>query len=298
MVPSCSGMDYVGQIYRPPSEAFSLLLQVTVGCSHNRCTYCGIYRSVKFRAKPWSVVEADLIEAQRAGPIATRAFLCDGDALVLSQRRLVQILEGIRRHAPWIERVGVYGDTRSVLHKSVAELTELRELGLGIVYHGIESGDDRVLELVDKGGTRAECIETADRLRRAGIIHSVIVMLGLGGTERSEEHARQTASLLTAVDPPYAAALTTTVIPGTPLAEAEQAGRWQLPSKFGLLEELYTIVERSELSRCRFSSNHASNYLPVRADLPADKPQLLAAMRAVIDAGDERVLKPEWLRGL
>jgi len=291
-------MDYVGQIYRPPSEAFSLLLQVTVGCSHNRCAYCGIYRGVRFRSKPWSVIEADIEEAAEAGPVATRAFLCDGDALILSQRRLVQILETIRGRLPWIERVGIYGDTRSVLGKSVAELQELRDLGLGIVYHGVESGDEEVLAFVDKGGTRAECIETAERLRRAGITHSVILMLGVGGTAMSEQHAKQSASLLTALDPPYAAALTTTVIPGTPLGLLRDEGKFELPSKFRLLEELYTIVSESDLSACRFSSNHASNYLPVRADLPRDKPGLLAAMRTVIDAGDEGVLKPEWLRGL
>lgn len=291
-------MDYVGQIYRPPSEAYSLLLQVTVGCSHNRCTYCGIYRGVRFRAKPWSVIEADIEEAAAAGPVATRAFLCDGDALILSQRRLVQILRAMRRRLPWIERVGIYGDTRSVCGKSEVELEELRDLGLGIVYHGVESGDDDVLAFVDKGGTRAECVETAGRLRQAGLIHSVILMLGVGGTAMSERHAKGSASLLTALDPPYAAALTTTVLPGTPLGRLQDEGEFELPGKFGLLEELYTIVAESELSGCRFSSNHASNYLPVRADLPQDKPQLLEAIRAVIAEGDERVLKPEWMRGL
>lgn len=293
-------MDYVGQIYRPPSEAYSMLLQVTVGCSHNRCAYCGMYRqpSQRFRAKPWSVVQADLDEAAREGAGTKRAFLCDGDALVLSQRRLVQILTGIREKLPWIERVGIYGDTRGVLAKTVEQLRELRELGLRIVYHGVESGDDEVLRFIDKGGTRAECVETAERLREADIVHSVIVLLGVGGTALSEQHAHNTGTLLSAMDPPYAAALTTTVLPHTPLGEMERSGRFELPSKFGLLRELHTIVEQTEVSACRFSSNHASNYLPVRADLPQQKQELLAAMRAVIDAGDERVLKPEWLRGL
>jgi radical SAM superfamily enzyme YgiQ (UPF0313 family) len=293
-------MDYVGQIFRPPSEADSLLVQITVGCSHNRCAYCGMYRrpEQRFRAKPWSVVEADLQEAARVGPSARRIFLCDGDALILSQRRLVQILQGIRRWLPWVERVGLYGDTRSVLAKSAAQLAELRELGLGIVYHGVESGDDAVLRFIDKGGTRSECVQTAERLHQAGIVHSVIVLLGVGGTRLSEAHAQGTASLLTAMDPPFAAALTTTVLPGTPLGRLQQAGEFELPSKFGLLRELETMVAGSELSGCRFSSNHASNYLPVRADLPRQKAELLAALRAVIRAGDERLLRPEWLRGL
>ncbi len=291
-------MDYVGRIYRPPSEASSLLLQVTEGCSHNRCSYCGMYRDKRFRTKPWPTIEADLREAAAEGQVSRRVFLCDGDALILSQRRLVQILEGIRECLPWVERVGVYGDTRSVNRKSVAELRQLRQLGLGIVYHGVESGDEEVLRFIDKGGTAAECIDTAEQLREAGITHSVIVLLGVGGLALSEQHALGTGALLTKMDPPFVAALTTTVIPETPLGQLQENGAFELPSKFALLEELHTIVAESELSRCRFSSNHASNYLPVRADLPADKPKLLAALRAVIDAGDEGLLRPEWMRGL
>ncbi len=291
-------MDYVGRIYRPPSEAYSLLVQVTEGCSHNRCTYCGMYRDKPFRPKPWSTVEADLREAAAGGEVSRRVFLCDGDALVLSQRRLVQILEGIQEHLPWVDRVGIYGDTRSVNRKSVAELRRLRELGLGIVYHGVESGDDEVLRFIDKGGTAAECVDTAERLGAAGITHSVIVLLGVGGVALSRQHASGTGTLLTQMDPPFVAALTTTVIPETPLGQLQRDGGFELPSKFGLLEELHAIVAGSELSRCRFSSNHASNYLPVRADLPRDKAQLLAAIRAVIDGGDEGRLRPEWMRGL
>ncbi|RLB65809.1 MAG: radical SAM protein [Deltaproteobacteria bacterium] len=291
-------MDHVGRIYRPPSEARSLLLQVTEGCSHNRCTYCGMYRDKPFRAKPWSTIEADLKGAATKGKVSRRAFLCDGDALILSQRRLVQILEGIRAHLPWIRRMGIYGDTRSVNRKSVTELEQLRDLGLSIVYHGVESGDDEVLRFVDKGGTAAECITTAERLEEAGIIHSVIVLLGVGGVALSRQHSVNTGKLLTKMDPPFVAALTTTVIPGTPLGDLQARGDFELPGKFGLLEELYTMIEQADLCDCHFSSNHASNYLPVRADLPDDKPRLLATLRAVIDAGDEGLLRPEWMRGL
>jgi len=291
-------MDYVGRIYRPPSEAYSLLIQVTEGCSHNRCAYCGMYLDKPFRPKSWSTIEADLREAAAEGEVSRKVFLCDGDALILSQRRLVQILEGIQQHLPWVERVGIYGDTRSVNRKSVAELRQLRELNLSIVYHGVESGDDEVLRFVDKGGTAAECVDTAERLRAAGITHSVIFLLGVGGVALSQQHAAGSAALLTQMDPPFAAALTTTVIPETPLGKLQRDGDFELPSKFGLLEELYTLIAESDLTACRFSSNHASNYLPVRADLPRDKPQLLKAMRAVIDGGDEGVLRPEWMRGL
>jgi radical SAM superfamily enzyme YgiQ (UPF0313 family) len=310
-------MDYVGRIFRPPSEAQSLLLQVTIGCSHNRCVYCDMYRDKQFQPKPWELIEADLREAaalghaRREGPTVggglkkarrghrpSRVFLCDGDALILSTRRLLQILDGIREHLPWVERVGTYGDTRSVGRKSVAELEQLRAAGLGIVYHGMESGDDQVLERIDKGGTRPELIDTAAKLRAAGIDHSVIVLLGIGGVALTEQHAIHTAETLTQMDPPYVGALTTTIVPGTPLAKLAASGEFVLPSKFQMLAELRTIVAESEFGNCRFSSNHASNYLPLRGTLPADKPALLAVLDEVLTHRDERLLKPERLRGL
>ncbi len=291
-------MDYVGRVYRPPSEARSLLLQVTIGCSHNRCVYCDMYRDKQFRPKPWATVEADILEARSHGPIFKRVFLMDGDALILSTRRLMQVLESIRNHLPWVERVGTYGDTRSVGRKSVEELTELREAGLGIVYHGMESGDPEVLERIDKGGNREEAIETARKLREAGILHSVMVLLGVGGDGLSEQHARGTASALTAMDPAFVGALTTTVVPGTPLDAMQQRGEFELPSKFRMLEELRTIVDEARFTQTRFSANHASNYLPVRSELPRDRDALLEVLDRVIAEGDERRLKPERLRGL
>ncbi|MFV8755074.1 radical SAM protein [Nannocystaceae bacterium ST9] len=294
-------MDYVGRIFRPPSEAQSLLLQVTVGCSHNRCSYCDMYRDKQFKPKPWPTIEQDLREAAAAGARGyrpERVFLCDGDALILSTKRLLEILVGVREHLPWVTRIGTYGDTRSVGKKSAAELAELRDAGLGIVYHGMESGDDEVLTRIDKGGTRAELIATAAKLREAGLTHSVIVLLGIGGVALSEPHARNTASALSEMDPPYVGALTTTVLPGTPLGEQQARGEFVLPSKFRMLEELRTIVAGSEFSDCRFSSNHASNYLPLRGSLPHDKPAMLAVLDEVIARGDERLLKPERLRAL
>lgn len=291
-------MDLVGSIYRPPSEADSLLLQVTLGCSHNRCAFCGMYRKKQFRPKPWEQVRVDIEEARQMGDVFGRVFLCDGDALILSTHRLLRILAEIREALPWVERVGTYGDTRSVGRKSVAELEQLREAGLGIVYHGMESGDDEVLESIDKGGTRADCIDTARRLREAGIVHSVIVLLGIGGKRLSEQHARATATALTEMDPPYVGALTTTVIPGTPLDDMQRRGTFELPDKFRMLEELRTIVAESSLTACRFSSNHASNYLPVRCTLPGHKPAVLEVLDRVLALRDERMLKPEILRAL
>lgn len=296
-----AAMDYVGRIFRPPSEAHSLLLQVTVGCSHNRCSYCDMYRDKQFKPKPWPTIEQDLREAARHGARGLRSdkvFLCDGDALILSTKRLLEILAGIRTHLPWVTRVGTYGDTRSVGNKSVEELRALRDAGLGIIYHGMESGSDEVLARIDKGGTRAELIATADKLREADLVHSVIVLLGIGGEALSEQHAHATASALSRMDPPYVGALTTTVLPGTPLFEQQARGEFVLPGKFRMLEELRTIVAELECSNCRFSSNHASNYVPLRGTLPHDKPAMLDVLDEIIARGDERLLKPERLRAL
>lgn len=301
-MPYLRAVDYVGRIYRPPSEARSLLIQVTIGCSHNRCTYCDMYRDKRFKPKALDTVAADIAEARalakQHGPFTNKVFLCDGDALILPTKRLLEVLGMIRRELPFIERVGVYGDTRSVGRKSVDELTALREAGLGIVYHGMESGDDEVLALIDKGGTRDEMPETARKLREAGIAHSVMVLLGVGGEKLSEQHAKNTASILTAMDPPFVGALTTTVVPGTPMAEAQARGEFRLPSKFRMIEELRTIVAESEFSNCRFSSNHASNYVPIRSTLPRDKAAVLAALDEILNDRDERRLKPESLRAL
>jgi radical SAM superfamily enzyme YgiQ (UPF0313 family) len=296
-------LDHVGRIFRPPSEAESLLLQVTVGCSHNKCSYCAMYDlpEQRFRTKPWDVVAADIDEAaafsREVEPIR-RIFLCDGDALILPMDHLRRILDTLREKIPTVRRVGVYGDARSILRKSVDELSDLRERGLGIVYHGAESGDDEVLRRVVKGSSADEAAEAADRLRQAGLRHSVMVMLGLGGVERSAEHAAATAELLTRMDPPFVGALTTTVVPGTPLAAEQEAGRFVLPDPWGLLAELRVLVRDSRFSRCRFHSNHASNYLPLSLNLPADRDRAVAALDRVLAERDPGRLRPEGLRGL
>jgi radical SAM superfamily enzyme YgiQ (UPF0313 family) len=296
-------MDHVGRIFRPPSEAQSLLLQVTVGCSHNRCSYCAMYQDPeqKFRIKPLEIVRQDIAEAATllaAGHAIQRVFLCDGDALILPTAHLLEILAYLQEQIPTVRRVGIYGDARSILRKTPRELARLKEAGLGIVYHGAESGDDRVLNAVDKGSTAAEAVQAAGLLRTAGIRHSVMVMLGLGGSDRSLAHARATARLLTDMDPPFVGALTTTIVPGTPLHDEMQAGRFALPDPWGLLEELRILVAESRFSRCRFHSNHASNYLPLSLNLPADRNRALAQIDLVLDRRDDGDLKPEFLRGL
>jgi len=296
-------VDHVGRIFRPPSEAESLLLQISLGCSHNKCTYCAMYEleEQRFRVKPMATVAADIDEAARisaAGMTIRRVFLCDGDALILPFDHLAHILEMLRDKIPTVRRVGIYGDARSILRKTPEELARLRELGLGIVYHGVESGDDVVLEQVVKGSSADEAVAAAGRLRDAGLRHSVMVMLGLGGVERYAEHAAKTAEILTKMDPPFVGALTTTVVPGTPLARRQDEGQFILPDPWGLLEELRVLVRDSKFSRCRFHSNHASNYLPLSLNLPTDRDKALAALDHVLKDRDEGSLRPDYLRGL
>jgi len=217
---------------------------------------------------------------------------------VLPTKRLLEILALLRERLPQVRRVGIYGDARTILRKDDGELAALREAGLGIVYHGAESGDDEVLRRVDKGSGADDAVEAAARLRRAGIRHSVMVMLGIGGVERSREHAEATARLLTAMDPPFVGALTTTLVPGTPLAAEADAGRFTLPDPWGMLTELRTLVADSRLTRCRFHSNHASNYVPLSLNLPTDRDGAVRALDELLAGRDRTRLRPEQWRGL
>ena len=290
-------MKYDGAIIRPPSEAHSLLLQVTVGCSHNKCTFCPAYKEKKFRIKTDAEIEEDILEASHYGRI-DKVFLCDGDALIIPQERLEKILLSIRKNIRGLDRIGVYANAKSILRKSAAELAMLRDMGLGIIYFGVESGNDEVLLNIRKGADRAKLAEAGKRVKESGISQSVTVLLGIAGVEKSMEHARDTASLLTEIDPEYVGALTVMVVRGTPLWESYAEGSFHLPDKFGLIAELGAMIEHSDFSGCFFTSNHASNYLPVRARLPGDKKQILGIINKIIQSGDPGVLKPEFLRAL
>ncbi|MBU0553520.1 radical SAM protein [Myxococcota bacterium] len=289
-------MSTIGALFRPPSEAYSGLLQITTGCSHNRCAFCAMYRDKQFRAKPWLEIDAEIHALSLRRP--RRIFLCDGDALILSTQRLLKILEGIHARMPWVERVSSYGDARGILSKPITELRALRAAGLSLIYHGAESGDDAVLARMNKGSTAAEAIEAAARLKAAGIGHSVMVLLGLGGVEGGPAHARATARLLTEMDPAYVGALTLMLVPGTPLHAEAQAGRFVLPDKWACLRELRILIDESRLSGCRFSSNHASNDLPLKLTLPEDRQRALEALDAILKGRDASQLRPEWLKGL
>jgi radical SAM superfamily enzyme YgiQ (UPF0313 family) len=289
-------MHYEGYIIRPPSEADSILLQVTVGCSHNKCTFCGAYKGERFKIKSDDIILEDIAYAARHMRRQDRLFLCDGDALIIPQKRLVPILKEIRRQLPWVNRVGVYANTKGIRMKTPEELKELRDLGLGIAYMGLETGDDETLKAVDKGATAQTMIETGQKIRAAGIKLSITVLLGIAGRERSRIHAEATGRVLSAIDPEYVGALSIMLIPGTPLHDDYEAGRFVLIEPPEMLAELRAMIAHTHLTDGLFHANHASNYLPIRAKMPEDKAATLALIDEAL-AGKIR-LKPEFLRAL
>ncbi len=290
------GMHYEGYCIRPPSEADSILLQVTLGCSHNRCTFCGTYGDKRFRIKDDRIILSDILYAAKAMPQEDRLFLMDGDALIIPQKRLMWILAQIREHLPRVKRVGAYGNTKSIRMKSVDELRQLRENNLGILYYGVETGDEEIRQAIRKGSTARECIEMGRRVKEAGIQLSVTVLLGVAGREKSLRHARLTGELLSAMDPDFVGALTVMLIPGTPLYRDQLNGAFALPDEQGLLRELREMIAHTNLTRGYFFSNHASNYLPVKAKLPSGKQKALDLIDAALRG--EVGLKPEWMRAL
>lgn len=290
-------MDYEGIVIRPPSEAESLILQATLGCSHNRCTFCPTYKGRRFRIKDLDAIKAEIDEVAPYGPFR-KVFLADGDALIIPQPKLLTILEYLTEKIRGLRRVGIYGNAKSILRKSVDELKALKERKLGIIYLGVETGDPALLEKVGKGASYEQMVEAGKRVKEAGITLSVTVLLGLGGVKYGKEHALATAKILSDIDPDFASALTLMVVPGTPLHEDMEAERFQLPSPFQLLEELGMIISHAQFKQCYFTANHASNYLPIKARLPRDKEAVVNLIHQVVSSGDTSRLRPEFLRGL
>lgn len=289
-------MHYEGMIIRPPSEADSILLQVTVGCSRNKCTFCGTYRGERFRIKSDEIIFADIAFAAEYCRRQRRVFLCDGDALIIPQERLLRILAAIRTQLPWVTRVGAYANAKSLGLKTPAELEELNGRGLGILYFGLETGDDTTLKRINKGADSQTMIAMGRKAKAAGFKLSVTVLLGIAGRERSAVHARETGRVLTAIDPDYVGALSLMLIPGTPLYEDFRRGDFVLIEPAEMLAELRLMLAETHLSRGLFHANHASNYLPIKARLPRDKEAALALIDRALSG--EVALKPESLRAL
>jgi radical SAM superfamily enzyme YgiQ (UPF0313 family) len=303
-------------IIRPPSEWKSYFLPLTSGCSNNTCAFCGYYGSklqmrdvddVKREIDALSLFMRNGVRIPTVSNVVyaiaqdwdgKRVFLQDGDALVYPFAKLKEVLQYLNEKLPSVERIAAYATPQDILRRSHDQLTELKGLKLSIFYMGVESGDDKVLQKVVKGAKHQEMVEAGKKAKEAGITLSVTVILGLGGVEGSEEHALETAKILTEIDPDYAGALTLTLVPGTPLYEQWQQGTFHPVSPFRSLEELKIIIENSSFTDCFFSSMHASNYISVRGKLPQDKERMLRELEAVLAKRDPSLLKPEFLRGL
>lgn len=291
-----TSMRYEGRMFRPPSEADSYILQATVGCSWNHCTYCDMYRDKRFRVRELDECLEDIDAAAKvAGGRIEKVFVADGDALVMPMDHWLPILERAREAFPRLRRVSCYAMARNVRDKTDAELRALREAGLGLLYIGPESGDDAVLKRIAKGDTHAGHVEAARRAHGAGMGLSVIALLGIAG-DRSREHAEATARLVTEMDPEYFAALTVTVVPGTPLAKLKGRGAFEVPGVSDLLGELRTLVDQARPTAALFRTNHASNYLPLGGRLPQDRKRIVGLIDRAL-AGD-MPLRPEASRGL
>lgn len=290
-------MRYEGNIYRPPSEAYSLIVQVTIGCAHNKCIFCNMFREKNFRVRNIEEVIEDLDSARNYYSRVGRIFLADGDALVLKNEKLMVILNHIRKTFPECERVTIYGTPQDVLRKSHEELVELREAGLQIIYIGAESGSDKVLKNICKGATRAELIEAVRKIEAAGIKASVTFISGMGGKENWEEHAIETGTMISEMEPSYVGLLTLMVEREVPLYQDIQSGKFQLLSVEEVVAETLLMLKHANVNKkCVFRSNHASNYVSLRGDLPNDKEDMMALLRRAME--DHNMFKDERFRML
>ena len=271
-------LDYQGAIYRPPSEARSIILQATVGCAHNRCTFCVSYKDKRFKIKDRATIEADLRKAARLYPKVERLFVADGDALIMPMAEWRWLLPAIAEHLPRVERVGVYATGLAVRKKTDQELKWLHDNGLGIVYLGVESGDPQTLAHVRKDSTAEQLIEAGRRVKAAGIGLSVTVLLGIAPPGRGRDHGRETGRLLTAMDPDFVGALSVIVCEGTELEELVGRGEHQVPTPVELLAELREMLAHTDLTQGMFMANHASNYLPLKVEMPRGKAQAMALL--------------------
>ncbi len=292
-------LNYIEPLYRPPSEARSLILQVTNGCSYNACTFCSMYRAPqkKFRVKSEPEITDEIIRVARRIPSIDRVFLADGDAMVLSVRRLSQVLNSIRTQLPAVRRVSAYCLPRNLNNISVAELTLLREQGLGLLYVGIESGDDEVLNRVCKGESYQSSLDALNKIKAAGIKVSVMVLNGLGGRLLSQQHAVNSARLVSAAQPEYLSTLVLSLPEGDDRFQTGFGGEYQPLNQQQLFEEMELFLENLQLDKTIFRSDHASNYLVLKGVLGRDKARLLQQVRSSIADPNATGLRPEWARG-
>jgi len=295
-------MRYDMPVYRPPSEANSLILQVTIGCSHNACTFCGMYKRKKFHMREITAIFADIEAARQAfGADIRRVFLADGDALTADYSLLEQVLCQLRLRFPKLEQIAIYANVNSIGNKSQEQLARLRSLGLKLAYIGLETGDPDLAQAINKGAHPNQVTKTVQALQMAGFAISLTVILGLAGNDpnQMQKHARQTAWACNEICPDYLAALTLIPVEGTPLYRNIQKGAFILPGPKEMLLELRLLLAGLDMTgKCVFRANHASNYLPLKGTLPIDKEKLLKIVDDALEPGNEWALRPEYLRGL
>ena len=293
-------LPYIEPVFRPPSEANSLILQVTNGCSWNRCTFCEMYTQPqkRFRLKPQDEIDSELATVAQSGVPVRRIFLADGDAMTLSFRRLKIIMQSIKKYLPDVQRVSSYCLPRNLKNIGVDQLSELRDMGLNLFYVGCESGDDLVLERVNKGENFASSLAALSKIKAAGARSSVMILNGMGGKLFSRRHAINSARLMNEAQPEYLSTLVVSFPAGMERYQAGFGGQFVPLEQADLFQEMYCLLDTLELENTIFRSDHASNYLVLKGTLNKDKPRLLATVQAALERPGTVPLRPEWMRGL
>ena len=293
-------LPYTEPVFRPPSEARSLILQVTNGCSWNNCTFCEMYTQPqkRFRLKPQNEIENELAAVAESGIPVRRIFLADGDAMTLSFRRLKLIMEAINHYLPDVQRVSSYCLPRNLKNKTIAELATLKTMGLTLYYVGCETGDNLVLERVNKGESFDSSLAALKKIKASGAFSSVMILNGMGGKRYSEQHAVNSALLMNEAQPEYLSTLVVSFPTGVDRYQAGFKGEFEALDQKGLFQEMYWLLDTLDLKNTIFRSDHASNYLVLKGTLNRDKPRLLETVRAALDQPGSVALRPEWMRGL
>ena len=288
-------MRYEGTVYRPPSEAMSFILQATIGCSHNDCTFCSMYKDKQFRIRKMDEIIEDIYEARLLYPRIKKIFIADGDALIIKTEDLLQILKELNKVFPEADSIGIYASPKSVHKKTIEELIELKNAGIKIAYLGLESGSDKILELVNKGDDSEGIVEAGLKLKQAGILLSVTVISGLGGKELWREHALETAKAINKMLPNYLGLLTLMLEPGTALYDSYSKGEFKSLNPVEIAEETLVLLENLDSEATVFRSNHASNYVSLKGTLNEDKEEMILELKEALEDSD---FKEEWLRRL
>ena len=291
-------MRYEGPVFRPPCEAGSLIIQTTIGCPHNRCTFCGMYKAKKYRVRSLPEIRKDIEMARRVWANPSSVFLADGNSIAMRTDDLVEVLDYVKEAFPDVERISCYGGARFLRGRKVEDLERLGEHGLQIIYMGLESGDDEVLRRVCKGVTAGDYIRAAAKVKEAGIELSTYVLAGLGGRERTAEHAVNSALTLNQMNPDFIRIRTLVLMPGVPLFEQYQRGEFEECSGREIAGETRLLLENLDVEDAMFLSDHVSNYLPLHGKLPEDKDEMIAAIDRVLAHPDPSLLKPRTIRSL